>query len=167
MTRPPTGGPSGTARDPPAWLATATLPPLVIPAATKLHRVHQVVHDPIFFGPAINPTTGMRGPPTYRFDSASGTFGVFYCAAEMEGAFVETVMRNPQTRLHELGTESDGNWAFEKAEPFVLQLRQLILDLFDERPEPFCRFQIMQFHENLPESLGTIEMQAARHASKE
>ena len=31
--------------------------------------------------------------------------------------------RNPQARLHELGSETDGNWAFEKSEPFVLALR--------------------------------------------
>jgi hypothetical protein len=31
--------------------------------------------------------------------------------------------RNPQPRLHELGAESDGNWVFEKAEPFTLTLR--------------------------------------------
>ena len=32
--------------------------------------------------------------------------------------------RNPQTRLHELGTEAEGNWAFEKPEPFTLALRK-------------------------------------------
>jgi hypothetical protein len=32
--------------------------------------------------------------------------------------------RNPQARLHELGTEQDGNWAFEQAEPFVLAFRK-------------------------------------------
>jgi hypothetical protein len=31
--------------------------------------------------------------------------------------------RNPQERLHELGGETDGNGAFEKAEPFTLALR--------------------------------------------
>jgi hypothetical protein len=36
---------------------------------------------------------------------------------------VLALRRNPQTRLHELGTESDGNWVFEKAEPFTLTLR--------------------------------------------
>jgi hypothetical protein len=40
------------------------------------------------------------------------------------GERILALMRNPQTRLHELGTESDGNWAFEKPEPFVLQFRQ-------------------------------------------
>lgn len=99
MKPPPSGGPSGSANDPPAWLATTTLPLLVVAAATKVLRVHQAAHDAIFFGPAIDPATGMRGPPTYRFDSASGAFGVLYCAAEMEGAFVETVMRNPRMRL--------------------------------------------------------------------
>jgi hypothetical protein len=30
--------------------------------------------------------------------------------------------RNPQARLHELGVEGDGNWAFEKAESFSIRL---------------------------------------------
>ena len=34
------------------------------------------------------------------------------------------LMRNPQARLHELGTEAEGNWAFEKPEAFTLALRQ-------------------------------------------
>lgn len=31
--------------------------------------------------------------------------------------------RNPQGRLHELGVEGDGNWAFEKPEPFELHFK--------------------------------------------
>jgi hypothetical protein len=53
----------------------------------------------VHFGPAINRVTGTRGPPTYRFDSLTGRFGVLYAAAQFEGAFVETVLRNPQRRF--------------------------------------------------------------------
>jgi hypothetical protein len=42
------------------------------------------------------------------------------------GERILALMRNPQTRLHELGAEADGNWAFEKAEPFTLQFRNPI-----------------------------------------
>ncbi|HLX63062.1 MAG TPA: beta-galactosidase [Planctomycetota bacterium] len=37
------------------------------------------------------------------------------------GGYLLALRRNPQARLHELGVEGDGNWAFEKAEPFELQ----------------------------------------------
>jgi hypothetical protein len=37
---------------------------------------------------------------------------------------VLALRRNPQARLHELGTEVDGNWAFEKTEAFSLALRK-------------------------------------------
>ena len=33
--------------------------------------------------------------------------------------------RNPQSRLHELGNEGDGNWAFEKPEPFKLVFKDV------------------------------------------
>lgn len=36
---------------------------------------------------------------------------------------VLALRRNPQSRLHEFGTEAEGNWAFEKPEPFKLVLR--------------------------------------------
>jgi len=38
-------------------------------------------------------------PATGRFDSPSGAFGVLYLAQSLEGAFAETVLRNPQRRL--------------------------------------------------------------------
>lgn len=99
MSLPPAGGPSGTAEYPPSWLTDARLPIRLVSAGTPLYRVHQRVHGPLFFGPEVNPATGLRGPPTYRFDSASGAFGVLYCAPDFEGAFAETVMRNPRMRL--------------------------------------------------------------------
>ena len=41
--------------------------------------------------------------PAGRFDSASGSFGVIYLAYAFEGAFVETVLRNPARRLVSMG----------------------------------------------------------------
>lgn len=89
-------GPSGAAPLPPPWLARRSLPVLSIPAGTRVFRIHRLDHDPVFFGPPVNSITGERQPPTYRFDSASGRFGVFCAAEQFEGAFVETILRNPQ-----------------------------------------------------------------------
>lgn len=83
-------GPSGAALPPPEWLRTAGLPITVIPAGQVLHRVHRTQHGPVFFGPG----TGV--PPTYRFDSATGRFGVLYVGVALEGALAETILRNPQ-----------------------------------------------------------------------
>ncbi len=101
--RPPpeaaTAGPSGVAPLPPPWLARRSLPIVKIGPDTPLYRVHQLAHGAVHFGPAIDRVTGTRGPPTYRFDSLTGRFGVLYAAAQFEGAFVETVLRNPQRRF--------------------------------------------------------------------
>lgn len=59
----------------------------------ELHRVHRTEHHPIFFGP------GPGAPPTYRFDSASGSFGVLYVAFHFAGALVETLLRNPRRKM--------------------------------------------------------------------
>jgi RES domain-containing protein len=72
------------------------LPIIAIPSGTRLFRIHRLDHDAVFFSPAVDPATGERQPPTYRFDSASGNFGVLYAARQFEGAFVETILRNPQ-----------------------------------------------------------------------
>lgn len=37
----------------------------------------------------MNPLTGTRPPPTNRFDSRAGAFGVLYAGAQFEGAFVD------------------------------------------------------------------------------
>jgi hypothetical protein len=58
-----------------------------------LYRVHRSTRDPVFFGP------GAGNPATYRFDSLSGTFGVFYAGLGMAGAVVETLLRNPARKM--------------------------------------------------------------------
>jgi RES domain len=92
-------GPSGTASLPPSWLATRSLPLVRLRQGTPLFRVHRQDRGAVFFGPAVDPTNGTRQPPANRFDSLVGGFGVLYVASHFEGAFVETVLRNPAMRL--------------------------------------------------------------------
>jgi hypothetical protein len=82
--------PSGAAGPPPTWLASTSPPIEIIDAGTKLFRVHRKTLDPIFYGP------GPGAPPTFRFDSASGRFGVLYIALAPAGAIVETLLRSPE-----------------------------------------------------------------------
>lgn len=74
-----------------------TLPPVLpvstLPAATKLWRIHQTAYGPIWFGPAVGQ------PPQNRFDAPAGEFRVCYFGQELEGAFVETLMRGRARRL--------------------------------------------------------------------
>jgi hypothetical protein len=86
-------GPSGTAPNPPAWLAATPLPIDVVPAGTVLFRVHRLGRGPIFFGP------GRGVGPTYRFDSLTGRFGVLYVGLSLAAALVETLLRNPTRRM--------------------------------------------------------------------
>jgi hypothetical protein len=86
-------GPSGVAPFPPASLASTKLPIDILPAETPLYRAHPTTHGPIFFGP------GPCAPATYRFDSASGAFGVLYVALGLAAALVETLLRNPRRKM--------------------------------------------------------------------
>jgi hypothetical protein len=88
--------PSGAAPLPPPWLSRRSLPIIAIPSGTRVFRIHRLGHGAVFFSPPVDPATGERQPPTYRFDSAFGAFGVLYAAEQFEGAFVETILRNPQ-----------------------------------------------------------------------
>jgi hypothetical protein len=69
------------------------LPVDVVPAGTGLARIHRKANDPIFFGP------GDGAPPTYRFDSLTGKFGVLYAGVALPGALVETLLRNPRRKM--------------------------------------------------------------------
>lgn len=89
----PVRGPSGAAPAPPPWLGGIELPIEVLPAGSPLFHVHRLGLDPLFFGP------GPGRPPAYRFDSASGRFGVLYAGLTLEAALVETLLRNPQRRM--------------------------------------------------------------------
>jgi len=90
MAKPGSRGPSGVAPPPPVWLGGQTLPIDVFPAGTALHRIYRTGLDPVFFGP------GPDAPPTGRFDSATGRFGVLYVGLSLKAALAETLLRNPQ-----------------------------------------------------------------------
>lgn len=65
----------------------------LVPAGAALARIHRQAHHPVFFGP------GAGVPPTCRFDSLAGGFGVLYVGAALPGALVETLLRNPKRRM--------------------------------------------------------------------
>lgn len=52
-------------------------------------RIHWQTNDPVFFGP------GPGALPSNRFDAPGGQYRVLYAAAELPGAYVETVLRHP------------------------------------------------------------------------
>lgn len=89
MSRFPGSGPSGIAAEPHAGLASLPLPIRDLATTTVLHRVHRTHHSPIFFGP------GAGKAPTYRFDSATGRFGVLYAGLSLDAALIETLLRQP------------------------------------------------------------------------
>jgi hypothetical protein len=105
--RPPpeaaTAGPSGVAPLPPPWLARRSLPIVKIGPGTPLYRVHQLAHGAKHFGPAVDPVTGTRGPPTYRFDSLTGRFGVLYAAAPWRVGLRRSAHADARHPRHEPG----------------------------------------------------------------
>jgi len=82
-------GPSGHASPPPPWLDTITLPTTTLSKGTPLWRCHGSADDPVFFGP------GVGNPPRHRFDAPASEYQVLYVAMDYDGAFVETLLRNP------------------------------------------------------------------------
>ena len=90
-------GPTGIAVPPPPWLAATSLPLMELPFGSSLVRIHRAINGPVFYSP------GPGRPPAGRFDSATGSFGVICLAFTFEGAFAETVLRNPTRRLVGVG----------------------------------------------------------------
>jgi RES domain len=90
-------GPTGSACLPPDWLTASPLPLMELPPGSRLVRIHRTDRSPIFYSPGTNQ------PPAGRFDSATSLFGVLYLALTFEGAFAETVLRNPARRLVSVG----------------------------------------------------------------
>jgi RES domain len=64
-----------------------------LPAGEILIRVHHWKSGPIHFGPSP------PQPPKNRFDAPHGEYRILYAAAGLEGAFVETILRNPRRVL--------------------------------------------------------------------
>ncbi|HLM69049.1 MAG TPA: RES domain-containing protein, partial [Longimicrobium sp.] len=72
---------------PPRDLKKRALPIHVVPAVTKLYRIHPVDRAPLFFGPAPGQ------PPRGRWDAPDGKFGVCYMAEQSYAAFAECFLR--------------------------------------------------------------------------
>lgn len=94
--------------------------PVLIPAGSEFVRIHGINHGPIWFGPAAGT------PPSYRFDAENGGFGVLYGAQQLEGAFVETLLRRGRRILSRAYVE-ERKWS-------VLQFQRdvRLLKLYDE-----------------------------------
>lgn len=60
-----------------------------LPKDAELVRIHWQANGPVFFGPKSG------APPSNRFDAPGGEYRVLYAAAELPGAYVETVLRHP------------------------------------------------------------------------
>lgn len=57
-------------------------------AGTILHRIHRLIHAPLFFGPSAN-------APEQRYDDPDGLYKVLYAARDLPTAFGETLVRVP------------------------------------------------------------------------
>lgn len=66
-------------------------------AGTTLHRIHRLIHDPIFFGP-------LAADPVQRYDDPNGRYKMLYAAIALETSFGETLVRVP-TVTHVLSTD--------------------------------------------------------------
>ena len=62
------------------------LKPRVLGAGTVLHRIHRLIHRPVFFGPP-------SAEPEQRYDDPDAVFNVRYLALQLETAFAETLVR--------------------------------------------------------------------------
>jgi hypothetical protein len=92
-----------------------------LPAGTGIHRVHWADKGPVFFGPK----PGL--PPANRFDAPAGEYRTLYAAERFEGAFVETVLRDPARRIIDPANVAARAWT-------VVALRRdvVLAKLFDE-----------------------------------
>jgi hypothetical protein len=102
--------------------ATASFPrgllPVELPAGADVIRVHRNTQGAIFFGPP-------RGtPPGNRFDAPRGEYRILYAAVELEGAFVETVLRNPRERILKREYVEQRGWTVLALKP-TLKLAKL------------------------------------------
>lgn len=86
-------GPVGPLPKPPADLASRGLPLADLEGRSALCRIHRSVHGAVFFSP------GPGKPPSGRFDSPTGRFGVLYAARTFDGAFAEVLLRNPARQV--------------------------------------------------------------------
>lgn len=81
----------------PVWAATADFPGGVeveeLALGQAIARVHRLGQGAIFFGPSPG------APPANRFDAPAGEYRTLYAAENLEGGFVETLLRLPSGRI--------------------------------------------------------------------
>jgi hypothetical protein len=77
----------GTLPAPPADLASRQV--TVVEFDTPIFRSHPALRHPVFFG-----KTGQ-----YRFDAPDGSYGVLYAGADAFCAFIESLIKNPNSRV--------------------------------------------------------------------
>ena len=88
-----TRGPADPLPAPPPDLAARPLVLRRLSAGSTLFRIHALSRGAIHYSP------GRGKPPLGRFDAASGRFGVLYAATDFDGAFAETLLRQPGRSL--------------------------------------------------------------------
>lgn len=86
-------GPVEALPTPPADLASWSLPLAGAEAGSTFCRIHRSTHGAVFFSP------GPGKPPSGRFDSAAGRFGVLYAALTFQCSFAEVLLRNPARQV--------------------------------------------------------------------
>jgi hypothetical protein len=96
-------------------VATASFPngllTVELPAGELLVRVHWNNQEPIYFGPSAGT------PPGNRFDAPRGEYRILYAAVNLEGAFVETVLRRPRGRILKRENVEQRGWTVLALKP--------------------------------------------------
>lgn len=81
----------------PVWAASADFPGGVeveeLALGQSIMRVHRLGQGAVFFGPSPG------APPANRFDAPGGEYRALYAAENLEGGFVETLLRLPAGRI--------------------------------------------------------------------
>lgn len=96
-------------------------------AAVDLFRIHRKIHSPIFYNRKMTSTT------RFRWDSATGAFGVLYAAPELITCLAETVIRTKlqgSLMIEERELEERMYSRLGCATQPVLKLADLTKDLF-------------------------------------
>jgi hypothetical protein len=110
---------------PPSFAPTARFPAGLLPerldAGDVIVRVHREGQGAIFFGPE----TGR--PSQNRFDAPNGEYRVLYAAERLEGAFVETVLRQPAHRIVRRAFIDERMWS-----PLRLNRAMILAKIMDE-----------------------------------
>ncbi len=81
--------------EPPADIASRTLPLVEHPAEARFVRIHRALDGAVWFG--RDTATGTFRVPTNRFDSPDRSYGVLYAAVTRDGAFAESIGRKPRS----------------------------------------------------------------------